>query len=67
MTKKLQQAFNPKIVESIELRPKLVGPVYHNNSIVSMLKIHLCPLHIGQVLRLPGAVSLDVLHFASLH
>ena len=30
------------------------------------LKIHLCLSHIGQVLRLPGAVSPDVLLFASL-
>ena len=28
--------------------------------------IHLCPLHIGQVLRLSGAVSLDMLSFAYL-
>ena len=39
--------------------------MYHNN-IVDMLKIHLCPSHIGQVLKLPGAVSLDVLHNTSL-
>ena len=39
--------------------------MYHNN-IVGMLKIHLCPSHIGQVLRLPGAVSPDVLYDASL-
>ena len=39
--------------------------MYHNN-IVGTLTIHLCPSHIGQVLRLPGAVSLDVLRFASL-
>ena len=39
--------------------------MYHNN-IVGSLKIDLCPSHIGQVLRPPGAVSLDVLRFASL-
>ena len=39
--------------------------MYHNN-IVFMLKIHLCLSHIGQVLRLPGAVSPAVLHNASL-
>ena len=39
--------------------------MYHNN-IVGTLKIHLCPSHIWQVLRLPGAVSPDVLRFASL-
>ena len=40
-------------------------PVYHNN-IMGTLKICLCPSHIGQVLRLPGALSPDVLRFASL-
>ena len=39
--------------------------MYHNDT-VGTFKIHLCHLHIGQVLRLPGAVSLDVLRFASL-
>ena len=29
-------------------------------------KIGLCHLHIGQVLRLPGSVSLDILHNVSL-
>ena len=38
----------------------------YNNNIVGTLKIHLCLSHIGQVLRLPGAVSPDVLRFASL-
>ena len=51
------------------------APIYHNN-IMDTLKIHLCPSHIGQLLlsavgrlpggRLPGAVSPDVLHNASL-
>ena len=50
---------------SFGTRPKLGGPVYHNN-IVGTLKIHLCPSHIGQVLRLPGTVSLNVLRNASL-
>ena len=39
--------------------------MYPNNIVVT-LKIHLCPSHIGQVLRLSGAVSLDMLRFASL-
>ena len=39
--------------------------MYHH-IIVGTLKIHLCPSHIRQMLRLPGAVSSDVLHFASL-
>ena len=30
------------------------------NNIMSMLKIHLYPSHIGHVLRLPDAVSLDI-------
>ena len=51
LTKSLQQAFNPKIAGFFGSRPKLGGPVYHNN-IVGTLKIHLCPSHIGQVLRL---------------
>ena len=65
LRKKLQQASNPKTAESFRSRLKLGGPVHHNN-IVGTLKIHLCPLHIGHVLRLPGAVSPDVLRFAFL-
>ena len=65
LTKSLQQASSPKIAGSFGSRPKLEGPVYHNN-IVGILKIHLCPSHIGHVLRLSGAVSSDVLRFASL-
>ena len=65
LTKSLQQVFNPKIAGSFESRHKLGGPVYYNN-IMGMLKIHPCPSHIGQVLRLPGAVSPEVLHFTSL-
>ena len=38
----------------------------YSNNIVGMLKIRLCLSHIGQVFRLPGAVSQDVFHFASL-
>ena len=38
----------------------------HHNNIVGTLKIHLCPSHIEQVLRLPGAVSSDVSHNAFL-
>ena len=65
LTKYIQQASNPKSAGSIGPRPKLGGPVYRNN-IVGMLRTHLCPSHIGQVLRLPGAVGTDVLLFASL-
>ena len=49
--KKLSAGFQPKNAGSFGSRPKLGGPVYHNN-IVGTLKIHLCPSHIGQVLRL---------------
>ena len=63
--KRLQQAFNAEIVGSFEPRPRLGGLLYRNN-IVGTLKILLCRSHIGQVLRLPGAVSPDVLHHASL-
>ena len=65
LTKSLQQAFNSKIADSFASKPKLGGPVCHNNT-VGTLMLHLCPSHIGQVLRLPGAVSSDVLRFASL-
>ena len=63
LTKILQQASNPKIAESFGSVSKLGGLMYHN-IIVGTLKIQLCPLHIGQVLRLPGAVSPYVLHNA---
>ena len=56
LTKSVQQPSNPKIAGFFGSRPKLGGPVYHNN-IVGTLKIHLCASHVGQVLRLPGAVS----------
>ena len=52
-------------MKHIIMRPKLGGPVYHNN-IVGTLRIHLCPSHIGYVLRLPGAVSPDVLLFVCI-
>ena len=65
LTKSLQQASTPKIAEFFGSRPQLGCPVYHNKS-VGTLKIHLCPSHIVQVLRLPGAVSPDVLVSASL-
>ena len=65
LTKSLQQGFNPEIAGSFGSRPKFGGPVYHNN-IVGMLKIHFCPPHTWHVLRLPGAVSPGVLHFAAL-
>ena len=68
LTKSLLQAFNLKITGSFGLRPKLGGPVYQN-IIESMLNIHLCSSHIGQVLRLSGAVgavNTDMLPFAFL-
>ena len=66
LIKSLMQASNPKIAGSFGSRLKIGGPVYHNNTIVGTLRIHLCPSHIRHVLRLPGAVSPDVLRFASL-
>ena len=54
LRKSLQQVFNYRISGSFV--SKLEGPVYRNN-IVGTLMIYLCPSHIGQVLRLPGAVS----------
>ena len=38
----------------------------YRNNVVGTLKIHLFPSHIGRVLMLSGAVSPDVLRFASL-
>ena len=38
--------------------------MYHNN-IVGTLTSHHCSSHIEQVLKLPGVVSLDLLHNAS--
>ena len=64
LTKSLQQVSNPKMAGSLESRPKLKVPVYHNN-IVNTLKIYLCLSQIGQVLWLPGAVSPDVLLFSA--
>ena len=60
LAKSYQQVFNSKNARSFRSRPKLGGSVYHNY-IVGMLKIDLCPSHIGQVLRLCGAVSPGVL------
>ena len=37
-----------------------------NNNVIGSLTTHLCPSHIGQVLRLPGAVSLDKFYNAFL-
>ena len=42
------------------------GLVYHNN-IVGTLKIHYFSSHIGQVLRLPGAVSLVAQQCCTMH
>ena len=39
--------------------------MYHNN-IVGTLKVYFCSSHIEHVLRLPSAVSPDMLYFASL-
>ena len=61
LTKSLQQAFNPNLLGPSDGDLNLKA---HNNT-VGMLKIHLCFSHIGLVLRLPGAVSLVVLHDAS--
>ena len=47
------------------MRSQHAGPVHHNN-IVGMLKVYLCPSDIVQILMLPGSVSLDDLHNASL-
>ena len=38
----------------------------YDNDFVGTLKIHLCSSHIGQVLRLTGAVSPDLLHITFL-
>ena len=65
LTKSFRQAFNPKLPGLSDRDLKLGGPVYHNNT-VGTLKTHLCPSHIGQVQRLPGSVSQDVLRNASL-
>ena len=65
LTKILWQVFNPKIAGSFESRSKLRGLMYQNN-IMCTLRICLCPSHIGQVIRLSGAVPPDVLRFASL-
>ena len=64
LTNGLQQVFNPKYAGSFGSRSKLGGFVYHNN-IMGKLKIHLWPSQIGQMLQLPGVVSLNVLHNAS--
>ena len=61
--KNIRQVCNLKIAGSFGSRPKLEGRMYHNK-IVGMLKIHHYSSHIGQVLRLPGVVSSDVLLFA---
>ena len=59
------ERFPPLIAGSFRSGPKLGGPVFHN-AIVGTLKTHLCPPHIRQVLRLSGAVSLDMLYNALL-
>ena len=50
LTKSLQQAFDPKISKLFGSGLKLRSPLYRNN-IMGTLKIYLCPLQIGQVLR----------------
>ena len=67
LIKSLQQASNPKIDGSFESRPKLGGPVYHNN-IMGALKIHLCRTDIRHVACIrqvawccqPGRVALCI-------
>ena len=63
LTKICQKAFSFKISGSFGPRPNLESLGYHKN-IMCMLKIYPHPLHIGQVLRLPVAVSPDMLHNA---
>ena len=65
LSKSLQQSFNPKIAQTFGLRRRLGGAVDHNNK-MGTLMIHLCSSPMEQVVRLPGAVSTDVLRFASL-
>ena len=50
------ESFDQRHIITYHLCQYIRGPVSHNNG---TLKIHLC-------LRLPGAVSMDVLHFAFL-
>ena len=50
LTESLHRVFIPKI--SCVFNRDLT-----HNDIVSTLKIHLCPLHIGQVLKLPDAIN----------
>ena len=59
--KRLQKALNLKL----RVFSDLGGRVYHNIVMVT-LQSRLCPLHIGQVLRLSGAVNQKVLQNASL-
>ena len=58
LAKSFQQAFNPKFVGLSDQ-----SLVYHNN-IAGTLKIHLYPLHISQVLRLPSLFVVFAVHFA---
>ena len=67
--KKLYQASKPKTAESLGLRLKMWRLCVHRIIIMGTLKIHLCPLHTGQVLQLPGvsARMCCTLHFWGLH
>ena len=56
IVKKLSASVQPKTAGSFGSKPKFGDPMYHN-TIIDTLKI--CSSHIGQVLRLPGAGSLD--------
>ena len=58
LTKKSSASF-------LTFRPKLGSPTRYK-TVMETFRINLCSLHIGQVLRLSGAASPDVLHFPSL-
>ena len=68
LTKSLQQtSANPNIAGSFRSKPKLGGPMYHND-IVGTLRIEIFISHtLGKcVSMLPGVVSPNVLHNASI-
>ena len=58
--KNIQQAFNPNLLGLSDWSLNLKA--LRTTNIVSAFKSDLCRLHIGQMLRLPWAVSLDGLH-----
>ena len=65
LIKSLQQASNLKIAGSFGSRPKLGGPGYHCIT-VGHVKNPPLPFTHGASVRLPGAVSPDVLRFKFL-